>query len=98
LDHERKQRLAWRAEDILVGRGLTQMYQAIVGGRGYYAPQVVSVLDGPPVALEIRILPGQTPDDFAKHAPAIAYNLGLDEVRVVPLGPSLILLELLPRA
>jgi hypothetical protein len=24
------------------------------------------------VGLDIRILPGQTPDDFAEHAPAIA--------------------------
>lgn len=91
LNQERKQRLAWLVEEILAGRG-------IVGGRGYYVPQVVSVLDGPPVALDIRALPGQTPDDFVKHAPAIAYNFGMDEVRVVPLEPSLIRLELLPRA
>jgi hypothetical protein len=98
LDQERKQQLAWRVEGILVGRGLTQMYQAIVGGRGYYVPQVISVLDGPPMALEIRTLPGQTPDDFVKHAQAIAHNLGVAEVRVASLGPSLIRLELVPRA
>jgi hypothetical protein len=61
----------------------------------FQAPQV-SVLAGPPVGLEIRMLPGQMPADFAAHAPAIAYNLGVAEVRVVPLGPSLIRLELLP--
>jgi hypothetical protein len=57
---------------------------------------VVSGVAGPPVGLNIRTLPGQTPDDFAAHAPAIAYNLGMAEIRVVPLGPSLIRLDLLP--
>ncbi len=93
-----KQWLAWRVEDIIAGRGLARMYFSIGGGRDWHVPQVVSVVDGPPVGLDIRTLPGQTPDDFAKHAPAIAYNLGVAEVRVVPLGPSLIRLELLPRA
>jgi hypothetical protein len=91
----RDQLLAGRVQDILFGRGLTQIAFSIGGGRTIYVPQVVSVIAGPPVGLDIRTLPGQTPDDFAKHAPAIAYNLGVAEVRVVPLGPSLIRLELL---
>lgn len=89
--------LAWRMQDIFVGRGLTRPYYTIGGGRSLYIPQVVSVTAGPPVGLNIRTLPGQTPDDFAAHAPAIAYNLGVAEVRVVPLGPSRIRLELLRR-
>jgi hypothetical protein len=93
---EHKQWLAWRVEDIIAGRGLARMYFSIGGGRDWHVPQVVSVVDGPPVGLDIRTLPGQTPDDFTKHAPAIAYNLGVAEVRVVPLEPSLIRLELLP--
>lgn len=88
--------LASRVQDIIAGRGLTQMYFSIAGGRDWYVPQVISVVDGPPVGLNIRTLPGQTPDDFAAHARAIAYNLGVAEVRVVPLGPSLLRLELLP--
>jgi hypothetical protein len=90
------QRLASRVQDILVGRGLTQGYYGIIGGRSLYVPQVMSVVAGPPVGLYIRILPGQTPNDFAAHAPAIAYNLGVVEVRVVPIETSLIRLELLP--
>jgi hypothetical protein len=90
------QRLASRVQDILVGRGLTQAYYGITGGRSLYVPQVMSVVTGPPVGLYIRTLPGQTPDDFAAHAPAIAYNLGVVEVRVVPIDTSLIRLELLP--
>lgn len=93
---EHNQRLAWHLEDILRGRGLTQPYYSMVGGRGLHVPQVISVIDGPPVGLEIQLLPGQTPHDFAAHTGAIAYNLGVAAVRVIPLGPSLIRLELLP--
>ena len=54
----------------------------------------IKVGDGSPVEVDILILPGQTPDHFTEHAPAIAYNLDMTEVRVVPLGPSWIRLEL----
>lgn len=98
---EHKQWLAWRVEDIIAARGLSRMYFGIGGSRGWHVPRVLSVVDGPPVGLDILILLGQTPEDFVKHAPAIAYNLsvlGVAEVRVVPRGPSVIRLELLPRA
>ena len=91
------QTLAWRVQDIIAGLELTQTDFNIAGGRSVHIPEVVSVAAGPPVGLHIRTLPGQTPDNFAAHAPAIAYNLGVAEVRVVPLGPSLIRLALLPR-
>jgi hypothetical protein len=89
------QLLASRVEDIIIGCGLIQFSYSIVGGRGLRTPQVVAVVAGPPVGVDILILPGQMPDHFAVHAPAIAYNLGVAEVRVVPLGPSRIRLELL---
>jgi hypothetical protein len=95
-DQARDQKLVWRVQDIFAGQGMTQTTFSIGGGRTIYVPQVVSMIAGPPVGLDIRTLPGQTPDDFAAHAPAIAYNLGMAEIRVVPLGPSLIRLDLLP--
>jgi len=98
---EHNQTLAWRVQDIIAGLGLTQTDFSIAGGRSVHIPEVVSVAAGPPVGLHIRTLPGQTPDDFTAHAPAIAYNLGdlgVAQVRVVPLGPSLIRLDLLHRA
>ncbi len=98
MHHEHSQRLAWHVEDILVGRGLAKPYYSIGGGRSLRVPQVVSVVDGPPVGVEIQMLPGQTPDDFAAHASAIAYNLGVAEVRVVSVAPSLVRLELIPRS
>lgn len=100
-DLERRQRirdarLAQRAQDIIAGLGLNHTEFSIGGGRAIHVPEVVSVTAGPPVGLDIHTLPGHTPDDFAAHAPAIAYNLGVAEVRVVPLGPDRIRLELLP--
>ena len=97
MRQEGEQRLAWRVQDIIVGLGLTQADFSLGGGRTLHIPEVISVTERP-VGLDICMLPGQMPDDFAAHAPAIAYNLGVAEVRVVPLGPSLIRLVLLPGA
>jgi hypothetical protein len=100
-DLERRQeaayeRLASRVEDILAGLGLFHDDWSIGGSRTFDIPEVVSVNPGPPVGLDIRMLPGQVPGDFSAHASAIAYDLGMAEVRVIPLGPSRIRLELLP--
>jgi hypothetical protein len=91
-------RLARRVQDIIACCGLSQAYYSIGGGRSVRVPHVVSVDAGPPIGLEIQALPGQTPGDFAAHASAFAYNLGVTEVRVIPLGSSLIRLELLPNS
>lgn len=91
------QRLAWRVEDILVGCGLSQADFSIAAGRVFHIPRVVSVVPGPPVGLKIRMLPGQIPDDFAAHARRLAYNLDVADVRVIPLGPQLIRLELVTK-
>lgn len=100
-DLERRQQvgyelLAQRVEEIIAGLELIQSDFSIASGRVFHVPQVVSVDRGPPVGLDIHILPGQSPDDFSAHAAAIAYDLGMAEVRVAPLGPSVIRLELLP--
>jgi hypothetical protein len=91
------QQLAREVQDILIGCGLTRAAFSVGGGRSLHVPEVVSMAAGPPVSLDIRILPGQMPDHYAKHAQTIAYNLDMAEVRVVPLGPYLIRLELLPK-
>lgn len=98
-----EERLAKEVLDILVGCGLSQTGTSLVGGSNFYFPQVVEVVDppvglvGPIEGLIIRILPGQAPDDYAKHAKTIAYNLDREHVEVVPLGPYLIRLELWPK-
>ena len=96
LQQQRNQRLAEKVETILAGSGLSQSDYSVAGGRSYHFPQVVSVDEGPPVTMTIRLLGGQAPDDVAVHARAIAYDLGVTDVRVVSLGPLLIRLELLP--
>jgi hypothetical protein len=88
------QRLAWRVQDVLVGCGLSQDDYSVAGGRVFHIPQVLSISHGPPVSLDIRLLPGQTPEDVAAHASALAYGLGVAEVRVIPLETPLIRLQL----
>lgn len=90
------ERLAERVEEIITGLGLIEDDFSISAGRIYHIPRVVSVHPGPPLAVDMHILPGQSPEDFSAHATSIAYDLGMAEVRVVPLGPSEIRLELLP--
>lgn len=92
----RDQRLAQRVQDIFTGLGLTYVEFSIGGGRILHVPEVVAVTAGPPVGLDIHILPGQSPDDFSAHTSTIAYDLGVADVRVIPLRPDRIRLELLP--
>ena len=96
VQQQRNQRLAEKVETILAGSGLSQSDYSVGGGRSYHFPQVISVDEGPPMSMVIRLLEGQAPDDVALHAPAIAYDLGVSDVRVDPVGPLLIRLELLP--
>jgi hypothetical protein len=91
------QQLAWRVQDVLVGCGLSQDDYSVGGGRVFHIPEVISVRIGPPVTLDVRMLLGQTPEDFVAHASAMAYDLGVAEVRVVPLEVPLIRLELLSK-
>jgi hypothetical protein len=91
------QQLAWRVQDVLVGCGLSQDDYSVGGGRVFHIPQVISVRNGPAATLDIRMLAGQTPEDFVAHTSAMAYDLGVAEVRVVPLEVPLIRLELLSK-
>ena len=90
------ERLAQRVEEIITGLGLIEEDFSISAGRLYHIPRVISVHPGPPVRVDIGILPGQSPEDFSAHAAAIAYDLGVAEVHIVALDPSTIRLELLP--
>jgi hypothetical protein len=91
------QRLAWRVQDVLVGCGLIQADYSVGGGHVFHIPQVISVHNAPPVTLDLHMLAGQTPEDFVAHASAMAYDLGVAEIRVVPLEVPLIRLELLSK-
>jgi hypothetical protein len=88
-------RLAQTVQEIFAGCGLAQPAYSIGGGRSVRVPQVISVVPGPPVRLDIKLLPGQTPEDVAARTSAIAFHLGVAGVSVIPLPPSLVRLELL---
>lgn len=91
-----EQQLVRRVQDIIVGLGLTQVQYSVAAGYMRILPKVILVAERP-VELDIHMLPGQIPDDFAAKTKQFAYGLGVAEVRVVPLGPPyLIRLILVP--
>lgn len=100
----RDQWLIWEVEAILAGCGLSQIGASVSGGVNHYLPRVVPgslvredpTVPGKPTTLTIKILPGQDPSNYSKHTQTIAYNLGINKVTVVPLGPYLIGLRLWP--
>lgn len=103
----RDQWLAWEVQEILVGCGLSQPGASTSGGPNSYSPKVVSLVRnnpevydpdvrGNPTTLTIRILPGQHPGKYAEYTATIAYNLGIETVKVRPIGPYLIRLDLWP--
>jgi hypothetical protein len=94
--HAHNQVLAWRVQDSLAENELIHQDYSIGGGRMVHVPKVVTVSSNPTTELVIRMLAGQDAEDFTAHAPAIAADLGVAEVRVVPLEHPLIRLELLP--
>lgn len=89
------QSFARHIQDIFVKLGLTEANYSISGGYTLHVPQVISMIAGPPRRFDIRTLPGQGPDDFAAHAQAIARELDVAQVGVIPLGRSLVRLEVL---
>ena len=81
-------------QDSLARCGLARTDHTIVGGETVHAPRVVLTDVGPPAWVQIDLLPGQSPEDFAAHAPESAQHVGVPQVWVVPLGRSHIRLEL----
>ena len=83
-----------RVQDSLVRCGLHRMEYTGAGDETLHTPRVVAADARPPEWVQIDMLPGQSAEDFAAHAPAIAHALGVPQVWVVPLGRSRIRLEL----
>jgi hypothetical protein len=81
-------------QDSLVRCGLSRTEHRIAGSETVHSPRVVSADAGPPGWVQIDLLAGQSAKDFAAHASAIAHDLDVPEVWVVPLGLSRIRLEL----
>ena len=80
--------------DSLARSGLARTEYTMAGEETVRTPRVVSAGAGPVAWVQIDLLPGQSPNDVAAQAPAIAHQLGVSQVWVVPLGRSRIRLEL----
>jgi hypothetical protein len=90
----REKPLVRGVQDSLVRCGLSRTEYSIAGSETVHSPRVVSADAGPPGWVQIDLLAGQSAEDFAAHASAIAQDLDVPEVWVVPLGLSRIRLEL----
>ena len=90
----REKPLVRGVQDSLVRCGLSRIGYSIAGSETVHSPRVVSADAGPPGWVQIDLLAGQSAEDFAAHASAIAQDLDVPEVWVVPLGRSRIRLEL----
>jgi hypothetical protein len=85
----------WQWNDTMDGTGLAR--HSSTAGRIplVVVPQVQLVEPGPPVALVVRMLPGQIVDDFQAQAHRIAAGMNVPMVHVTPYGHSLIKVALL---
>jgi hypothetical protein len=93
-DPARDKPLVRGVQDSLVKCGLTRTERTLAGNETWHRPRVVSADAGPPGWVQIDLLPGQSAEAYAAHAAAIAHDLGVPEVWIVPLGRSRIRLEL----
>jgi hypothetical protein len=86
--------LVQRVQNSLAQCGLHRIEYTSTGDETLHTPRVVAADARPPAWVQIDMLPGQSTEDFAAHASAIAHHLGVPYVWVVPLGRSRIRLEL----
>ena len=77
--------LRWEWRSACSGTPLAPMIYT-PSGPSRAAPLVDHIDLGPPIALTVRIRPGQTIDDFMAAAPAIAPVLNAKELRITPLA------------
>ena len=83
-----------RVQNSLARCGLHRIQYTSTGEETLHTPRLVAADAQPPSWVQIDMLPGQSAEDFAAHAPAIAHALGVPHVWIVPLGRSRIRLEL----
>ena len=83
-----------RVQNSLARCGLHRINYTSTGEETLHTPRLVAADARPPSWVQIDMLPGQSAEDFAAHAPAIARHLGVPHVWIIPLGRSRIRLEL----
>jgi hypothetical protein len=85
----------WQWNDTMEGTGLARHTSTAGRIPLVVVPQVQLVEPGPPVALLVRMLPGQIVDDFRAQAHRIAAGMDVPAVHVTPYGHGLIKVALL---
>lgn len=87
--------VGWQWSDAVDGANLTRHTLTPAKIPVTIAPQVNSVDPGPPVTLLVRLLPGQTVDDFQDQAQCIADGMGVPMVHIEPYDAGWITVALL---
>jgi len=77
--------LRWQWRSACTGTPLAPMIYT-PSGPTRAAPLVDHIDLGPPIALTVRIRPGQTTDDFIAAVPAMAPVLNAEELQMTPLA------------
>ncbi len=87
--------VGWQWSDAVDDADLTRHTQSVAKVPLTIAPQVHSVEPGPPVTLLVRMLPGQTVDDFQSNAQCIADGMRVPMVDIEPYDTGWITVVLL---
>jgi DNA segregation ATPase FtsK/SpoIIIE, S-DNA-T family len=89
-----QQRLAVRMTDVLMGTALARRDVTGGGGPVVLSPQVAAVMIGPPLCMNLRLLPGQTAADVELESDRLAEAFGARRVRIIPRAPGWVRVEL----
>jgi S-DNA-T family DNA segregation ATPase FtsK/SpoIIIE len=89
--------LSWEWEDTVEGADLVHRSMTAAGIPNTSIPRVIGVEDGPPLALVVRMLPGQVVDDFRAQAHRLAEGMSVPMVRVTNPDHGIIRVALLQR-
>jgi len=87
--------LRWQWRAACQGTLLAQMLYT-PSGPTKAIPMIGHIDPGPPIALNVRMRPGQSIDDFVRAAPLIAPVLNVAALEVTPLVPHWLRVVLLP--
>jgi S-DNA-T family DNA segregation ATPase FtsK/SpoIIIE len=74
--------LGWQWSDTVKGSNLVHHGVTAAGIPNTAVPRVISVDPGPPLTLNVRMLPGQVIDDYRAQAHRLAEGMGVPMVRV----------------
>ena len=94
-DAEMISEIRWSWRSACAGTPLAPMVYT-PSGPSRAVPLIDHVDLGPPVALTVRIRPGQTIADFVAAAPSIAPGMGVAELHVEPLVQHWVRVTLVP--